>query len=117
MNHIQIKRIYESPSEEDGYRILVDRLWPRGIKKEKAKLDEWLKDLGPSDTLRKWFNHQPERFKEFEKKYLAELTVLKDELKRIKILSKKSTITLLYSARNTEMNQAVVILKVLNRMK
>lgn len=117
MNHIQIKRIYESPSEEDGYRILVDRLWPRGIKKEKAKLDEWLKDLGPSDTLRKWFNHQPERFKEFEKKYLAELTVLKDELKRIKILSKKSTITLLYSARDTEMNQAVVILKVLNRMK
>jgi uncharacterized protein YeaO (DUF488 family) len=117
MNTIQIKRIYEAPAKEDGYRILVDRLWPRGVKKENAKLDEWNKNLAPSDQLRKWFNHQPERFKEFEKRYRAELSELKDELKRIQKLSRDSTVTLLYGAKDPEMNQAVVLLKILNRMK
>jgi uncharacterized protein YeaO (DUF488 family) len=117
MNTIQIKRIYEAPAKEDGYRILVDRLWPRGVKKENAKLDEWNKNLAPSDQLRKWFNHQPERFKEFEKRYRAELSELKDELKRIQKLSKSGTVTLLYGAKDREMNQAVVLLKILKRMK
>lgn len=117
MNSIQIKRIYEAPSEKDGYRLLVDRLWPRGVKKENAKLDEWDKNLAPSDALRKWFDHKPERFKEFEKKYRAELSELKDELKRIKNISRQTNLTLLYSAKDTEMNQAVVLLKILNRMK
>ena len=117
MNHIQIKRIYEAPSEEDGYRILVDRLWPRGVKKEKAKIDEWNKNLAPSDQLRKWFDHKPERFKEFEKRYLEELSPLKGELKKIKNLSRNSSVTLLYGAKDPEMNQAVVLLKILKRMK
>lgn len=117
MNHIQIKRIYEAPSEEDGYRILVDRLWPRGVKKEKAKIDEWNKNLAPSDQLRKWFDHKPERFKEFEKRYLEELSLLKGELKKIKNLSRNSSVTLLYGAKDPEMNQAVVLLKILKRMK
>jgi uncharacterized protein YeaO (DUF488 family) len=117
MNTIQIKRIYEAPAKEDGYRILVDRLWPRGVKKENAKLDEWNKNLAPSDQLRKWFDHRPERFKEFEKRYRDELSELKNELKRIKKLSKSGTVTLLYGAKDQEMNQAVVLLKILNRMK
>ncbi|HVT86255.1 MAG TPA: DUF488 domain-containing protein [Chitinophagaceae bacterium] len=117
MKQIQIKRIYEAPSEEDGYRLLVDRLWPRGVKKEDAKLDEWNKNLAPSDQLRKWFNHKPERFKEFEKRYRAELSGLKDELKRIKSLSNHSNVTLLYGAKDPELNQAVVLLKILERMK
>lgn len=117
MSSIQIKRIYGPPSKEDGYRLLVDRLWPRGISKEKAQLDEWCKDLGPSDQLRKWFRHKPERFKEFEKRYRQELSTRKEELKRIKNLSRQRIVTLLFGAKDTEMNQAVVLLKILNRMK
>ncbi|HRQ98339.1 MAG TPA: DUF488 family protein, partial [Candidatus Saccharibacteria bacterium] len=66
---VQIKRIYDEPAETDGYRVLVDRLWPRGVSKEKAALDEWIKEVGPTDELRKWFGHQPERYSEFKTKY------------------------------------------------
>jgi uncharacterized protein YeaO (DUF488 family) len=117
MNTIQIKRIYEALSEDDGYRLLVDRLWPRGVKKENARLDEWNKNLAPSDPLREWFNHKPERFREFEKRYRDELSELKDELKRIKNLSRHSNVTLLYGAKDPKLNQAVVLLKILKRMK
>lgn len=103
--------------KKDGYRLSVDRHWPGGVSKEKAKLDEWCKELGPSDKLRQWFNHQPERFPEFEKRYRVELSGLKNELKRINEIAKKEKLTILYGAKNTEMNQAVVILKILNRMK
>ena len=115
MPSIQIKRIYEKPAKEDGYRILVDRLWPRGMKKENAPFNEWIKSIAPSAELRKWFDHQPERFPEFEKRYKKELKKVEDELDRIKLLSQKKNITLLYSAKNREMNQAVVLKNVLTK--
>ena len=111
---ITIKRIYEESSEKDGYRILVDRLWPRGISKEKAQLDEWNKEIAPSTELRKWFDHQEERFPEFSKKYQAELDSKEDEIERLRTISKKQQITLLYSAKNEKFNQAMVLCKYLN---
>ena len=114
---IHIKRIYEKPASSDGYRILVDRIWPRGIKKEDAQLDEWDKSLAPSSALRKWFNHQQERFDEFEKKYEAELMREKDELIRVKKIGESQKVTLLYGARDTEMNQAVVLARVLRNLR
>lgn len=115
MGQIIIKRIYETPFAEDGYRMLVDRLWPRGVRKEDAELDEWNKNLPPSVELRKWFDHRPERFKEFETKYRLELTKLKDELKRVKDISKGSNLTLLYGAEDPHINHAIVLLKVLTK--
>lgn len=113
---IQIKRIYEQYSKTDGYRILVDRLWARGISKEKAHLDQWMKDIGPSSELRKWFGHKVERWHAFEKKYKEELREKRDLLEQIKTLEKKHhTITLLYGAKDTEHNQAVAILDLLKK--
>lgn len=114
MRPITIKRIYEEASEKDGYRILVDRLWPRGVSKEEAKLDEWLKDIAPSTELRKWYDHREERFPEFSKKYQAELDSKEDEIERLRSIAKKQQITLLYSAKNEKCNQAIVLCKYLN---
>ena len=113
-NSIAIKKIYEHPSKTDGYRIFVDRLWPRGVSKEEAKLDEWLKDIAPSTELRKWFDHREERFPEFSKKYQAELDSKEDEIQRLTTIAKKQQITLLYSAKNEKSNQAIVLCKYLN---
>ena len=110
---IKIKRIYDQPQSEDGYRVLVDRLWPRGISKEEAALDEWLKDIGPSNELRKWFGHIPERFPEFEQKYLDELKEKSTLTDHLKTIAQQKTITLLYSAKDQQHNQAVVLLKAL----
>lgn len=109
MAKILIKRIYLEPSESDGYRILVDRIWPRGVTKIEAELDEWNKEIAPSTELRKWFNHQEANFTEFEKRYREELGTKQDELSRLKDLAKSNTITLLYGAKNTRINQAVVL--------
>ncbi len=113
-NSMKIKRIYEPVSPEDGYRILVDRIWPRGISKEMAALDEWDKDIAPSNELRKWFNHIPERFEAFKQKYITELTKSKDRLNRLRSIAKKQNLTLLYSAKDIEHNQAVVLMEILN---
>ncbi len=115
MKPVAIKRIYEDASEKDGYRILVDRLWPRGVSKEEAKLDEWIKDIAPSTELRKWFDHIDERFPEFSKRYQAELDSKSDELKRLRKIAEKHQLTLLYSAKNVEFNQAVVLSNYLNK--
>ena len=106
---IQIKRVYEDAAKADGYRVLVDRLWPRGVSKEDAKLGTWLKEAGPSTELRQWFDHVPERFPEFVKRYKAELkkNPAVDEL--AKLAKQHATLTLVYGAKNTEMNQAVVL--------
>lgn len=112
---IQIKRIYEEAGEKDGYRILVDRLWPRGVTKEKARLDEWDKEIAPSDELRKWFGHKMENFEEFTRAYKAELKDKGEELQRIRELAEKQNVTLLYAARNTEVNHARVLLSVLKK--
>lgn len=106
---IKLKRIYEKYSEDDGYRILVDRLWPRGISKAGAHLDLWLKEIAPTTELRKWFGHDVAKWEEFKKKYLAELTS-NPSLKTLENLSKREkVVTLLYGARDTEHNEALVI--------
>lgn len=110
MKTIQLKRIYEAPDANDGYRVLVDRLWPRGIKKEKAALDLWLKEIAPSDDLRKWFNHDPNKWAEFEKKYQKELNNHEEATDQLlSICKKESKVTLLYGAKDEAHNQAVVI--------
>jgi uncharacterized protein YeaO (DUF488 family) len=111
---IKIKRIYEKPSKEDGYRILVDRLWPRGLTKEKADIDIWLKEIAPSTDLRKWFAHDHKKWKSFEGKYKRELKNNADLINKIRQLEKeKGNITLLYSAKDTEFNDAVVLKSIL----
>ncbi len=114
---MKVKRIYEAPEEDDGYRVLVDRLWPRGISKQAAAIDEWLKEIAPSAALRKWFGHVPERFIEFKKLYREELKSHTSELKRLKAMDATSNVTLLYGAKDPEMNQAVVLLDVLAKIK
>lgn len=109
MSRITIKRIYEEPSEKDGYRMLVDRLWPRGVKKEFAKLDEWNKTIAPSSELRKWFGHKAENFERFAALYKKELINNAGELQRVNALSKKQHVTLLYAAKDENINHARVL--------
>ena len=111
---IHVKRVYEAPKKEDGYRVLVDRLWPRGMKKEAAKVDLWMKDVAPSDALRNSFHHDAMKWSIFEKKYQAELKGKKDSLAELKRLEKEhGTLTLLFGARDPEHNQAVIIAEAL----
>jgi uncharacterized protein YeaO (DUF488 family) len=116
-NIIKTKRIYDTPSAEDGYRILVDKLWPRGLNKEDAKLDEWAKNLAPSNSLRKWFDHKEDKFEEFSQRYKEELLEQEDGLKHILELASNKDITLLYAAKNTRLNNAVVLLKILKSIE
>jgi uncharacterized protein YeaO (DUF488 family) len=110
---ISIKRIYDEPALNDGKRILVDRLWPRGVSKEKAKLDLWLKDIAPSTELRKWFDHDPRKWAEFRKKYHAELKNNVEVVSQLKKIAKKANVTLLYGAKDEKHNEAVVIMEYL----
>lgn len=116
MEQIVIKRIYEEASNTDGYRLLIDRIWPRGISKEKAKLNEWNKNIAPSAELRKWFDHKEERFEIFSSKYKDELLKNKSELLRIKTITEKQRISLLYGAKNKKYNQAIVLKEVLDNL-
>ena len=113
---ISAKRIYELADEGDGYRMLVDHLWPRGLKKEDARLDEWNKKIAPSNELRKWFAHKPERFDEFVLRYREELHTKTDELLRLNQIADSRGLTLLFAAKDTNHNQAVVLLQLLNSM-
>ncbi len=108
MYDLKIKRIYEQPEKLDGYRILVDRLWPRGVSKEDAHLDLWLKEVSPSPDLRKWFNHEPEKFNEFSKKYIQELKH-NDAVSQITDKLKNHNVTLLYAAKDPKINHAIVL--------
>ena len=114
-NHFQIKRVYEKPLTEDGYRVLVDRLWPRGIKKETAMLDEWNKNVAPSPELRKWFDHKEECFIEFRKRYSEELKMHYEELNRLKRIAQIQKVSLLYAAKDPEINHAIILLNVLEK--
>jgi uncharacterized protein YeaO (DUF488 family) len=115
---IRIKRVYEEPAKEDGYRILVDRLWPRGLTKERAKVDLWVKEIAPSDALRKWFGHEPEKWPEFAKRYRSELAKKKDLLKEVKKLEREhGTVTMLYGRKDEKQNQAVLIASALKGKK
>lgn len=108
-NNIQLKRIYEAADSKDGYRVLVDRLWPRGVSKDKAALDEWLKEVGPSDELRQWFGHDPDKYVEFKKRYEQELANNPAFAQLRKIVQEHPSVTLLYGAHDPEHNQAVVL--------
>jgi uncharacterized protein YeaO (DUF488 family) len=114
---IKIKRIYETPTKDDGFRILVDRLWPRGLSKAKAKVDLWLRDIAPSDELRKWFAHDPKKWKEFENKYWRELKDKKEPIDKIKQSEKdEGVVTLVYSAKDEEHNNAVALINILKKV-
>lgn len=110
---INIKRAYEKAEKEDGTRVLVDRLWPRGVSKQKIRIDAWEKEIAPSTELRKWFNHDPKKWTEFKKRYKAELKSHKAELQALK---KHKRLTLIYGARDTEHNEAVVLKDVLEKL-
>jgi len=106
---LRIKRAYEAAAKEDGVRILVDRLWPRGVTKEKLAVDEWLREAAPSATLRKWFGHEPSRWHEFLSRYSRELDAKPEVIKRLRGLLASRRVTLVYGARNPDMNQAVAL--------
>jgi uncharacterized protein YeaO (DUF488 family) len=109
MPDVQIKRIYEAPARSDGLRVLVDRLWPRGVSKNAAALDLWVKEVAPSTELRKWFNHDPKRWADFRLRYRRELRKHAKELQALKAQAAKRRVTLLFGARDTEHNEAVVL--------
>lgn len=113
---IQIKRVYEKENKADGYRVLIDRLWPRGIKKESLRFDEWIKDLAPSTELRKEFGHDPEKWSKFITSYKGELKAkpAQEALQNLVSIAKKQTLTLLYSAKDEEHNNAVVLKELLD---
>lgn len=106
---LNVKRVYEAPVARDGYRVLVDRLWPRGLTKDAAHVDLWLKDIAPSSDLRKWFNHDPARWSEFEKRYFRELETHPEELGQLLERARKGRVTLLYGAKDAEHNNAVAL--------
>ncbi len=110
---IRLKRAYDDAASSDGRRILVDRLWPRGVSKEDAAIDDWPKEIAPSAELRKWFGHDPEKWGEFRKRYRKELQDHADELGRIRDHARHGTVTLVYAAKDEEHNQAVVLKDVL----
>ncbi len=115
---IRTKRVYEKAAKDDGFRVLVDRLWPRGLTKEKAHVDLWMKEIAPSDELRKWFHHEEQNWGEFVKKYKAELTKKKELLSELKKLDKEhGTVTLLYGSKDEKQNQAVVLSAVIKGKK
>jgi uncharacterized protein YeaO (DUF488 family) len=115
--HINIKRVYDKPDKADGTRILVDRLWPRGLTKAKAKVDLWLKEIAPSTELRKWFGHESDKWAEFKNRYHAELKKNAEPVALLKEEIKKGAVTLVYGAKDKENNEAVVLQKLLSRSK
>ncbi len=111
---IRIKRVYEPAEPSDGHRVLIDRLWPRGLSKEKARVDEWRKDLAPSDGLRKWFKHEPKKWEEFRRRYREELRPKRNELNEL-AAKHPGTLTIVYGARDNEHNNAVVLKELLEK--
>jgi uncharacterized protein YeaO (DUF488 family) len=106
---IQLKRVYDKQETRDGLRFLVERLWPRGVRKAEVQMEAWEKEVGPSDRLRKWFSHDPAKWKQFQHKYFAELDQRPDAWQRILDAAQRGTVTLLYSSRDTEHNNAVAL--------
>ncbi len=110
---VRLKRAYDPAVRSDGYRVLIDRLWPRGVKKEDAKLDEWARELAPSGELRRWFGHEPDRFDEFRRRYTRELVAQDEKVRELRRRAREGTLTLVYGARDTEHNDAVVLAEIL----
>jgi len=112
---IRLKRAYDQPTADDGYRVLVDRVWPRGVKKEDLRLDEWLREIAPSSSLRKWFGHDPERWPRFVERYFGELEKYGQETKRLATIAAKDRLTLVFGARDQEYNNAVALKEYLQK--
>jgi uncharacterized protein YeaO (DUF488 family) len=112
---VRLKRAYEPPAASDGYRVLIDRLWPRGVRREQASLDEWARALAPSAELRGWFGHDPARFVEFRRRYTRELAAQDATLRALRRRAREGTVTLVYGARDAEHNDAVVLAEILRR--
>jgi uncharacterized protein YeaO (DUF488 family) len=112
---VQIKRVYEPASPEDGDRVLIDRLWPRGVSRQSAEVDDWIKELSPSTELRQWFGHDPVRFEEFRRRYVEELRYERPRLTALRRRARDGTLTLVYSAHDPERNDAVVLAEILRR--
>jgi uncharacterized protein YeaO (DUF488 family) len=112
---VRLKRVYEPTAPSDGYRVLIDRLWPRGVSTQRADLDRWDKELAPSAELRQWFGHEPERFQEFRRRYEQELREQRARLSELRRRAREGTLTLVYSAHDAEHNDAVVLAEVLRR--
>ncbi len=114
---LNVKRVYEKPSREDGIRVLVDRLWPRGLTKADAKIDIWLKEISPSDALRKWFNHDPAKWVEFKRRYSAELKGKKNLLDTLREEARRGTVTLVFGAKDEKHNNAVALAALIEHAK
>ena len=114
---IRTKRVYEPAKRSDGVRVLIDRIWPRGVSKKEAAIDLWLKDVAPSTALRKWFGHEPARWKKFRIKYRSELAKQRDALAELKKIGRGKTVTLVYAAHDTDHNNAVALAEYLSRRK
>lgn len=112
---IRVKRVYEDPSKRDGLRVLVERLWPRGVSKERAAIDLWLKDLAPSADLRNWFHHDPERWEEFRRRYWSELDERGDLLKLLQHRTSEGPVTFVFAAHDLEHNSAIALQQYLER--
>jgi uncharacterized protein YeaO (DUF488 family) len=112
---VRLKRVYDSPSSDDGYRVLVDRLWPRGISRERAHLDAWEKDVALSGDLRTWFAHEPSRFNEFRRRYVEELRQHRATIADLRRHAREGVLTLVFGAKDTEHNDAVVLADVIRR--
>lgn len=106
---MQVKRVYEAPAKSDGYRVLVDRVWPRGVKKEQLGVDAWLKQLAPSTSLRKWFEHDPAKWHEFKRRYFRELSEHHEDIRELREKARKGQVTLVFAAKETEFNNAVAL--------
>jgi uncharacterized protein YeaO (DUF488 family) len=115
--NIQLKRAYEPASRADGKRVLIDRLWPRGVKKADAKIDEWMKEIAPSAELRKWFGHDPDRWPEFKRRYEEELGAHPHEVARLRDMATRGRLTLVFAARDEAYNDAVVLRHLILRTK
>lgn len=116
-SRIWIRRAYDPPTRNDGYRVLVDRVWPRGVSRDDAKLDAWMRDVAPSDELRKWFGHDPDRWDEFRRRYRDELRDHEDDLAHLVDLTERGRVTLVFGARDEEHNQAVALREVLEERR
>ena len=110
---VRLKRAYEAPAASDGYRVLIDRIWPRGVTRKRARLDEWARELAPTRELRQWFGHEPARFDEFRRRYTNELKHQDAKVQELRERARRRTLTLVYAARDTEHNDAVVLAEIL----
>ena len=112
---VRLRRAYDPPAPDDGFRVLIDRLWPRGVRRERARLDRWAKEISPSEGLRTWFGHDPARFEEFRRRYVEELRAHRTEIAELRRHARDGTLTLVFGARDVQHNDAVVLAEVIRR--